>query len=175
MKYGKRARVAGLKGRSDRQLALQRGQSVVELTFGFLLFFVIFSSVVEFSHLLYTKLTLQHSFREAGRYMITGRTKKDTSQENISRPEVIRNVFCANLISTGLRCPEADEFTFTCFKDDGSKVSCSEPGGGPEQTVNLAATFKKRALFPFFVKVFPEGGVDFQLSTTWKNEPFSRN
>jgi hypothetical protein len=31
----------------------------------------------------------------------------------------------------------------------------------------------KPALFPFFSQFFPAGGVPLQISTTWKNEPFS--
>lgn len=151
------------------------GQAVVELTLGFLLFLVIFFAVVEFSHLLYTKVTLQHAFRESGRYMVTGRTEKDASDSDLPRAEVIRNVFCANLIATGLQCPDLDQFAFTCFDDNGSQVGCTQPAGGPEQTVMVSATFKKPAFTPLFTNFFPQGGVEFQLSTTWKNEPFSNN
>lgn len=153
----------------------QTGQAVVEMTLGFLLFLMIFFAIVEFAHLLYTKVTLQHAFRESGRYMVTGRTEKDPLDNDLPRPEVIRNVLCANLIATGLRCPDVGQFTFTCFDDKGLEVACAEPAGGPEQTVMVSATFAKPAHTPLFTNFFPQRGVQFQLSTTWKNEPFSSN
>ena len=45
----------------------QRGQAVVELTFAFLIFMSIFYAIIEFSHLLYTKVSLQNALRSAGR------------------------------------------------------------------------------------------------------------
>ena len=45
---------------------------MVEFTFIALLFFTLIFAIVEFSHLFYTRLNLQHALREAGRLMITG-------------------------------------------------------------------------------------------------------
>ena len=45
----------------------QNGQAAVEMTFAFLIFFALFMAIVEFSHLLYAKVTLQHALRTAGR------------------------------------------------------------------------------------------------------------
>jgi Flp pilus assembly protein TadG len=58
---------------SLRSIKRQGGQAVVELTFGFLIFLMLFFGVVEFSHLMYTKVTLQYALRSAGRYMVVGR------------------------------------------------------------------------------------------------------
>lgn len=154
-----------------KPLTAQRGQAVVELTFGFILFLFITFAVVEFSHLAYTRLTLQHSLREAGRYMVTGRTSADANGDPVPRPDRIRQVFCNNLIATGLSCPTfGPQFSMVCL--DGP---CKEPGGGPEQTVMATVTVHKPALMPLFSSVFPKGGVEFQLSTTWKNEPFNNS
>lgn len=150
-------------------LKKRKGQAVVEFTFIFLLFLFIFFSIVEFGHLLYTKLTLQHALREAGRYMVTGRTAQDPQNNNLPRPEVILKVFCANLLATGLSCPQlGPQFDLKCV----DPPSCTQPGGGPGQTVMVTANFKKRALTPLFAGIFTKDGVEFQLSTTWKNEPF---
>ena len=152
-----------------RSVRTSRGQAVVELTFSFLLFLFIFFAVVEFSHLLYTKVTLQHALREAGRYMVTGRTANDANGDPVPRPDLVLQVFCNNLIATGLGCPQfGPQFSLVCL--DGP---CKEPGGGPEQTVMVTGIFHKPALFPLFVPIFSQAGVEFQLSTTWKNEPFS--
>jgi len=149
-----------------------RGQAVVELTFAFILFFTLFMGIVEFSHLLYTKGTLQHALRTAGRYMVTGRTGTDGSGNAIPRDQMIHNVFCANVIATGLQCPTlaSGNFQFTCLPSPGT--TCTEPGGGPNQTVLVTVNLRKPAMMPFFSQFFPSGGVQFQLSTTWKNEPF---
>ena len=73
----------------------QRGQAVVELTFAFLIFMTIFYAIIEFSHLLYTKVSLQNALRSAGRYMVTGRTGQDGSGNNIPRDQMIHNIFCS--------------------------------------------------------------------------------
>ncbi|HEY7165330.1 MAG TPA: TadE family protein [Candidatus Binatia bacterium] len=146
----------------------KRGQAAVELTLGFLLFFSILMITVEFSHLLYTKVTLQHALRSAGRYMVTGQTSTDAQGNSVARADTIHNVFCANVIATGLQCPDlGPNFTFTCIG-----APCSEPAGGPEQTVIARVTLFKPAMMPFFSQFFPSGGVRFDITSTWKNEPF---
>jgi Flp pilus assembly protein TadG len=153
---------------SLRSMKCQRGQAIVELTFGFLIFLMIFFALVEFSHLLYTKLTLQNALRTAGRYMVTGQ-----KGSTIPRPETIHNVFCANVIATGIQCPAlgSSAFTFTCIDAAGVGTPCAS-AGGPEETVMVTVQLQKPAMTPFFSQFFPTGGVTFQLSTTWKNEPY---
>ncbi len=108
-----------------RFLQTHRGQAVVELTLGFLLFFTMFMAIVEFSHLLYTKVTLQHALRTAGRYMVTGNTGTDSNGNLIPRDQMIHDVFCANVIATGLQCPTlaSGSFTFTCLPAPGTVCS----------------------------------------------------
>src|SRR5688500_12563088 len=96
----------------------QRGQAVVELTLGFLIFLMMFFALVEFSHLLYTRLTLQHALRSAGRYMVTGKTTQDGFGNDLPRPDVIRTIFCSNVIATGLACPNlGPQFVFACVSE----------------------------------------------------------
>ena len=153
-------------------LRKQSGQAVVEMTLGFLLFFTIFMSIVEFSHLLYAKVTLQHALRTAGRYMVTGQTKKDGSGNNIPRDQMVHTVFCANAIAAGVVCPNLGaNFQFVCLPTPGT--SCTQPGGGPNQTVMVTVNLAKPAMMPFFSQFYPTGGVPFTLSTTWRNEPFA--
>jgi hypothetical protein len=148
-----------------------KGQAAVELTFGFLIFFTLFMGIVEFSHLLYTKVTLQHALRSAGRYMVTGRTQKDGGGNDLPRNQVIHKVFCSNAIATGIQCPPLADFVFECPELPGR--NCTTPGGGPDQTVIVKIDVRKPALMPFFGKFLPTGGVRFTLSTTWKNEPYT--
>ena len=150
----------------------QRGQAVIEMTFGFILFFVIFMAIVEFAHLLYAKVTFQHSLGTAGRYMVTGRTGVDAQGISIRRDIMVHDVFCANLIAAAIRCPSlGPDFNFVCLPTPGT--TCSQPGGGPDQTVLVTVNVTKPALMPFFSRFFPAGGVRLTLSTTWRNEPFS--
>ena len=153
-------------------LRKQSGQAVVEMTLGFLLFFTIFMSIVEFSHLLYAKVTLQHALRSAGRYMVTGQTGKDGNGNNIPRDQMVHTVFCANVIAAGVVCPSLGaNFKFVCLPTPGT--ACTQPGGGANQTVMVTVNLSKRALMPFFAQFYPTGGVPFTLSTTWRNEPFA--
>ncbi len=149
-------------------ISRRTGQAAVEMTVGFILFFSFFMAIVEFSHLLYSKVTLQHALRTAGRYMVTGKT--GTSGGNpVPRDQMIHDVFCANVVAAGVQCPAlgTSNFQFTCLGGP-----CSQPGGGSDQTVVVTVNLSKPSLMPFFSRFFPSGGVPFQLSTTWKNEPF---
>jgi len=157
-----------------RPLFRRKGQAVVEMTFGFLIFFSFFMAIVEFSHLLYSKITLQHALRTAGRYMITGNTGMNNGNP-IPRDQMVHDVFCANLVSAGVQCPAlpSANFTFTCPAQPGG--ICTAPGGKPDDTVMVTVKVWKPTLMPFFSKFFPSGGLPLQISTTWKNEPFSTN
>jgi hypothetical protein len=101
--------------------------------------------------------------------MVTGKIEKDQQGINRPRDQVIHEVFCANLIATGVRCPQlgSPNFQFACVGGP-----CTAPGGGPEQTVSVTVNITKPALMPFFSRFFPSGGVPLQIGTTWKNEPF---
>ncbi len=149
----------------------EKGQAVVETVFSFLIFFTVFMAIVEFSHLLYAKVTLQYALGSAGRYMVTGRTEQDAQGKDIPRDQMIHSVFCSSIIAAGVQCPSiGSDFSFSCLDNGGV---CLQPGGGPEQTVFVAVNVRKPALMPFFSQFFPTGGVPFRLTTTWKNEPYS--
>lgn len=151
-------------------LSFQKGQGAVEMMFGFLIFFALFTAIVEFSHLLYAKVTLQHALRTAGRYMVTGNTGMNNGNP-IPRDQMIHDTFCNNLIAAGIPCPVLDSsnFQFTCIEP--AAAPCN--GGGPTSTVMVTVRVSKPTLFPFFSRFFPAGGVPIQITTTWKNEPFS--
>ena len=156
-----------------KPLRRRNGQAVVETTFGFLIFLAFFFAIVEFSHLIYAKVTLQHALRTAGRVMITG--KKGTSiTAPLPRDQMLHDVFCANVIAAGVRCPDlGPNFVFSCPSEPCKTGLEAEGGtGGPEQTVMVTVNIWKPTLLPFFSRFFPSGGVPIQISTTWRNEPF---
>lgn len=156
-----------------RPLQRRNGQAMLEMLFGFIIFLSFFMAIVEFSHLLYAKVTFQHALRTAGRYMITGNTGTNAQGNAIPRDQMIHDVFCNNVIAAGVQCPALNtpNFTFTCLPAPGT--TCAAPGGGPDQTVAVRVSLSKPTLTPFFSRFFPSGGVPITVSTTWKNEPFS--
>ncbi|MGB7946508.1 MAG: TadE family protein, partial [Candidatus Binatia bacterium] len=109
---------------SLKSIKCQGGQAVVELTLSFLIFMTIFYAIIEFSHLLYTKVSLQNALRSAGRYMITGRTGQDVNGNNIPRDQMIHDVFCSNLFAVGIPCPSGSDFQFICL-DPPPAAACS--------------------------------------------------
>jgi hypothetical protein len=104
--------------------------------------------------------------------MVTGRTGTDGSGNSIPRDQMIHDVFCANVIATGLACPAVNTANFF-FKCPNNLAECTAPGGGPNQTVIVTVVMNKPAMMPFFAQFYPVGGVQFTLHTTWKNEPFT--
>jgi hypothetical protein len=100
--------------------------------------------------------------------MITGRTGTSGGSP-IPRDQMIHDVFCANVIAVGVPCPAlgTSDFQIACVG-----AICTQPAGGPDQTVIVTVNLSKPSLLPFFSRFFPSGGVPFQISTTWKNEPF---
>lgn len=144
----------------------RRGQGTIEFALALPIFVMVFFAIVEFTHLFYVQLTLQHAIREAGRYMVTGRTEKDPSNpdKNLSRNEVIKAVFCKNLIGTGLSCPALGDPEFRLSPSD---------GGGPGDPVTVTANFEKAPFTSLVAQFFTGGKANFTVSTTWVNEPFS--
>jgi Flp pilus assembly protein TadG len=142
------------------------GQSAVEFTFCFLLFYTVLMAIVEFSLMLYTKVTLQHALSEAGRYMVTGQGMDLTNKNPDARLEAVENRFCSNLVMTGFSCADvASHMTVTCVG------GCTQPAGGPGQTVTLTATYTKSWLTGMFAYMLPNP-ITLTANTTWKNEPY---
>ena len=102
------------------------GQAVVELTFGFLIFFSLFMAIVEFSHLLYSKVTLS-PLRTAGDRWSPARREPTAAAFPIPRDQMIHDVFCNNIIAAGVQCPSiGDEyFQFACLGG-----ICTQPAAG---------------------------------------------
>lgn len=151
----------------SRHLKESKGQSAVEFTLGFLLLYTVLMAIVEFSHMFYTKITLQHAIAEAGRYMITGQGIDHTGTDPNARLQAVQNKFCNNLVATGLSCANvSSHLTLEC---DGV-VPCVPAAGGPGQTVTLTATYSKAWFTGMFGYLLPSPVL--VANTTWKNEPY---
>ena len=152
--------------RSSNWLSRQSGQAVVEFTLGFLFFYTVLMAIVEFSHLMYTKVNLQHAISTAGRYMITGQGIDNTGKDPDARLKVVEKTFCNNLIATGLDCTNvASHFAVSCVG------GCAQAAGGPGQTVTLTVTYTKPWFTGMFKFMLPNP-VSLTARTTWKNERY---
>ena len=148
-----------------RRLKENIGQSAVEFTLGFLLLYTVIMAVVEFSHMFYTKTTLQHAIAEAGRFMITGQGIDHTGTDPNARLQKVQVKFCNNLIATGLSCANvSSHLTLTCVG------GCAQPAGGPGQTVTLTATYSRAWFTGMFNHLLPS--ITLVANTTWKNEVY---
>jgi len=148
-----------------RHLKESIGQSAVKFTLGFLLLYTVIMAVVEFSHMFYTKTTLQHAIAEAGRYMITGQGIDHTGTDPNARLQKVQDKFCNNLIATGLSCVNvSSHLTLTCVG------GCAQPAGGPGQTVTLTATYSRAWFTGMFNHLLPS--ITLVANTTWKNEVY---
>jgi Flp pilus assembly protein TadG len=149
------------------RLCRECGQGVVEFTFGFLFFYTVLMSIVEFSYMFYTKVTLQHALSEAGRYMVTGQGMDLTNVNPNARLQAVQNKFCNNLVMAGISCTNvASHLTVTCVGAGG----CTAPAGGPSQTVTLTATYSRSWFTGMFNHMLPP--LTLTANTTWKNEPY---
>lgn len=144
------------------------GQSIVEFTLAAPLFFAAFYAIVEFSHLFYVRVTVQHALDEAGRYSSTGQGQSADKPD--ARLAAIKDRFCSNLTATGLSCSKLS-FVVSHTTSDGG--SAGGPGG-PDDIVTVSTTFTK-PLFSGALKlvdpIFPTS-VTMTLSTIYKNEPY---
>ena len=141
----------------------RRGQSVVEFTLAAPLFFAAFYAIVEFSHMVYVRVTVQHALDEAGRYVSLGQGQSSTNPS--ARIAAVEAAFCGNLIATGLSCPALGTPQFSINPSS---------GGGPGEIVTVSTTFTKpffSGIFRLFDPIFPSG-ITMTLSTTYQNEPY---
>ena len=136
----------------------KRGQSVVEFTLAAPLFFVAFYAIIEFSHLFYVRVTVQHALDEAARYNSTGQGQ--VADDPGARLAAIQKVFCNNLVATGVICPTLN-------------VNAPE-GNIPGKIVTITATVTKpffSGIFRLLDPLFPTD-VTITVSTVYQNEPY---
>lgn len=153
------------------RLRQRNGQSVVELVLGFLFFYTVMMAIVEFSHILYTRVNLQYALAEAGRLMVTGQGLDVSGMNPDQRLTAVRNKFCQNLIATGISCSDVSSHFTVVDCDGGGPLACSKPVGGPGQTVTLKVEYQKTWFTGIFGYILP-GPVTLTAKTTWRNENY---
>lgn len=161
--------VRPMRGRGCRA---RHGQSLVEFALVAPLFFVLVFGITDFGRLFFTKETLQHAVREAGRFAVTGRKLTGTNPNTGSaytRVESIRQV--AKQAAVGLLANPSDIQISSVI----GGVSSNSFAGGPDAVVVVSLTTTLQLITPLIGQYFGPNGYVFTVSTSFKNEPFDPN
>lgn len=147
------------RSRLSRHCRGERGQTLTEFALVMPLVLILLLGIVEFGRYYHMRLTLRHGVREATRFAITGRELTDGDTGNpLSRVESIRSVILQQ--SRGVAI-------------DLDRIAIDPAdGGGPEDMVRIAVTYRYNVITPVFQKLLPGGGVEFTVATVMRNEPF---
>ncbi len=135
-----------------------RGQGLVEFALVLPLVLFLFFGVFEFGRFFYSRLTLQHAVSEAARFAVTGNVLPDTLGNPMSRAKSIIEV-----IHKSANTLEVDVDRVTIDPAD---------AGGPGDVVRVSANFTFQFMIPGYTSMFPDGQLEFSVSTAMKNEPF---
>lgn len=141
----------------------RRGQSLVEFALVAPLFFLLVFGVIDFGRLFFTKVTLQHALREAGRYAVTGQ-----KQATFNRCQSIRNI--AQKSASGL-LTNPGSISIEAFDSQGN-LDAAHCAGRPGETVVVSLQTDLTLITPLIGRYFPNGVYTFKVSTSFKNEPF---
>lgn len=145
--------------RPRRRLHDQRGTSTIELAIVFPVLMLIVLGIFDFSHMFYTRLTMQHAVREAVRFAVTGNTTVDPNTGlPVARVDAIKGKIAQNAVATAV---DLDKITIT-----------PADGGGPGDVVTVRADFSYEFSTPLIKPLFPGGQFDFSVRSSMKNEPF---
>jgi Flp pilus assembly protein TadG len=159
--------MAYIKSSFDRACRMRRGQSLVEFALVAPLFFMLVFGITDFGRLFFTKATLQHAVREAGRFAVTGRHLTDSGGNTMSRVESIRKI--AMQQAAGLLVNPSDIQVTSTF----GGASSNNFAGGPGEVIVVSLTTELRLITPIIGQFFGPGGIyTFIVRTSFKNEPF---
>jgi hypothetical protein len=150
----------------------ERGVAVVEFAFAAILFFTLVLSIVDWSYLFFTNLTMQHAVREGARYAVTGQSGLDPGgggDRCAAARERIR------LDSMGLYEQTSSTTIFKTIDAAGNIVTLGSGSCyGAGQLIIVQVDSKVRPLTPFVRPFFSGTGNEyrFSVSTTMKNEAY---
>ena len=174
---GDNMKARGLKQMTFRRWSYsRRGQSLVEFAMVAPLFFMLIFGITDFGRLFFTKLTLQHALREAGRYAVTGQKLTGNipgTTNPYTRVESIKAI--AQKYAVGLLSSTSS--IVIQAKDANGNVDAAHPAGLPGETVIVSLSTSLRLITPLIGQFFPKdmsgnGVYNFTVSTAFKNEPF---
>jgi hypothetical protein len=144
--------------RSMRHRLDRRGQSLIEFAFALPVVLLLIAAVFEFSRHYYTRISIRNAVAEAARFAATGQQLTDSiSGDPIGRAESIVEVMRQNAAGLDL---DVDRI-----------VIDPADGGGPDDIVNIRATYHYEFMGAAIVRSFAPAYVEFTIATTIKNEP----
>jgi hypothetical protein len=149
--------VALVRRNRGRLWRADHGAGLVEFALVLPLVLTFFFAVFEFGHQFYARLTIRHAVAEATRYAVTGRFELDSETgEPLERAESIRLILERHAVNLALAVEDV-----TLDPSD---------GGGPEEVVNVSASFRYEYWLPGLKEILPE--TSFTVTTSMRNEPF---
>lgn len=150
----------------------EQGVAIVEFALAAILFFTLMLSIIDWSYLFFTNLTMQHAVREGARYAVTGASGLDPGgggDRCAAARELIRRE------SAGLYERTSSTTVFKTI-DAAGNITTLGSGScyGAGQLIIIQVDSAVRPLTPFVQPFFASTGYKyhFSVSTTMKNEAF---
>src|ERR1017187_6789211 len=135
------------------------GQTLVEFAIAALVFLLLIFAVFDFSYLYFAKLTLQSAVRQGGRYAITGQAMTSKTRYD----SILQTVK-----DSSLGFATNSNATISIY----SALGGSQTAGGPGDTITIAVTYNYYFITPMLAVLFTNGTYQFNVSASFKNEPF---
>lgn len=149
----------------------QAGATVVEFALVASLLFSVLLAIVDFGHMFWVNLTMQHAVREGARYAVTGRADLDPTPGNPTErcDAVIEKI---RRESMGLYDQVVQRVDFKTVA--GGAVTTLGAGScyGAGQIIVVDVQAAAPVLTPFLRPLFTGGEYRFSVSTTMKNEAY---
>lgn len=149
----------------------QAGATIVEFALVASLLFSILLAIVDFGHMFWVNLTMQHAVREGARYAVTGRADLDpTPADPTTRCDAAIEKIRRESMGLYDRVVSRVEFKTVVGGTVTTLGSGSCYGAGQIIVVDVQAAAP--VLTPFLRPMFADGLYRFSVSTTMKNEAF---
>ena len=143
-----------------RRQAPQSGSTLLEFAVVLPIFGLLMLGTADIGRSLFYLTTLQHSVREAGRLVMTGRGAPD-----LTRPESVAWMIRH---SSGIQVSE-DDIYVSSISADGAVM----PGpGGPGDVVTINVRYHVPMITPFLAALLPDGSYTVVAGTSFRNEEF---
>ena len=145
------------------------GETLLEFAMALSLFLLLVLGSMDYAYFFYTKLTLQHAVRQAGRYAITGQCVTDSNGAcALNRYSSIISTL-RNASNNILNSTNASDVNVTCTPNGGG---CPNLAGGPGDIITITVAYKYTFMTAPIAKFFTGGSYTITVSTAFNNEPF---
>jgi len=153
----------------------QCGAALVEFALVSSVFFLVFCSILDFGHLFYVNLTMQHAVREGARIASVGRQDLDPVPTPGNPMQNRYDTLVARMQeqSMGLWTQVSPVVSVDTIDAAGDVVGLPANNVGASAQIIVVSVDCTVPLLTGFTRVFFAGGsYKFRVSTTIKNEPF---